>query len=442
MDNDIAIKVTDIKKTFKLPHQKTDSIKTVFLSMFNGGRSFERQEVLKGVSFEVKKGEFLGIVGRNGGGKSTLLKLLAEVYLPDSGTIEINGSLTPFIELGVGFNPDLTGRENVYLNGSLLGFDRKAMDGMYDEIVAFAELGQFMDQKLKNYSSGMQVRLAFSVAIQAKTDILLIDEVLAVGDSNFQKKCFDVFENFKQEGRTVIFISHSMQQVAKFCDRAILINEGTIKVEGDPEVVAIEYDMLNNDDQKNNDLRLKPKTVREAHIVENVLAEFKTSGGLLELGAGDGRLVELIDSLGIDIVGVSPVGELSKGVVRNVKDVGSVNDRDGLLILDNLKSLSVDFIDATLKELNSGRLSGVRKIYIHLPFDEYQRYVQDGDSSSLSHLAQPLSVSKLIEKFGVYGFSVTSLGNYGADQPMQYIDCVLKRFDDKEKAKLWESSRN
>src|SRR5690606_7141480 len=155
-----------------------------------GRRKYEKQQVLKDINFEIKKGEFFGIVGRNGSGKSTLLKLLAGIYSPDSGHVQVNGKLVPFIELGVGFNPELTGRENVFLNGALLGFNRKEMESMYEEIVEFAELERFMDQKLKNYSSGMQVRLAFSIAIRAKADILVLDEVLAVGDEAFQKKCY------------------------------------------------------------------------------------------------------------------------------------------------------------------------------------------------------------------------------------------------------------
>lgn len=200
-DDDIAIKVNGVSKAFKLPHEKQNSVKGLFVNMFRGKRTFERQQVLKDISFDIKKGEFFGIVGRNGSGKSTLLKLMAGIYTPDKGHIQVNGKLTPFIELGVGFNPELTGRENVFLNGALLGFNRKEMEAMYDEIVAFAELESFMDQKLKNYSSGMQVRLAFSIAIRANTDILVLDEVLAVGDEAFQRKCFAYFAKLKQEKR-------------------------------------------------------------------------------------------------------------------------------------------------------------------------------------------------------------------------------------------------
>jgi ABC-2 type transport system ATP-binding protein len=184
--------------------------------------------VLKDISFEIKKGEFFGIVGRNGSGKSTLLKLLAAIYVPDKGLVQVNGSLTPFIELGVGFNPELTGRENVFLNGALLGFSQSEMDAMYNDIVKFAELEKFMDQKLKNYSSGMQVRLAFSIAIRAKGDILLLDEVLAVGDTIFQKKCYEYFKKLKKEKRTVVLVSHDTGVLQEYCTRGVLIDEGKI----------------------------------------------------------------------------------------------------------------------------------------------------------------------------------------------------------------------
>jgi len=243
----IAIKVTHVSKTFKLPHEKHDSLKGLFVNAFTRDKTYEKQHVLKGISFDIKKGEFFGIVGRNGSGKSTLLKLLAEIYTPDSGTIEINGKLTPFIELGVGFNPELTGRENVYMNGALLGFNRKEMDTMYDEIVDFAELEKFMDQKLKNYSSGMQVRLAFSIAIRANSEILLLDEVLAVGDEVFQKKCVDYFQKLKKEKRTVILVTHDMEAVRRFCDKALLIDKGKILQMGDSSKVAKHYTEINEE---------------------------------------------------------------------------------------------------------------------------------------------------------------------------------------------------
>lgn len=241
MSDDIAIRVENVSKSFKLPHEKHGSVKNAFVNIFRGKTTYEKQEALKDISFEIKKGEFFGIVGRNGSGKSTLLKLLAGIYSPDKGAIQINGKLTPFIELGVGFNPELTGRENVFLNGALLGFSREEMYAMYEEIVEFAELEKFMDQKLKNYSSGMQVRLAFSVAIRANSEILLIDEVLAVGDAAFQKKCFDIFNDIKRSGTTVIFVTHDMGAVEQFCDRAVLIEKGRVELSSSSQNVAFAY---------------------------------------------------------------------------------------------------------------------------------------------------------------------------------------------------------
>lgn len=245
MADDVAIKVYGVHKVFKLPHEKQSSLKSTLINLAKRKKGYEIQHVLKGVSFEVKKGDFFAIVGRNGSGKSTLLKLLAGIYVPNQGAVQVNGKLTPFIELGVGFNPELTGRENVFLNGALLGFNRAEMEAMYDDIVTFAELERFMDQKLKNYSSGMQVRLAFSIAIRAKSDILLIDEVLAVGDESFQRKCMDYFVKLKQNKQTVVFVTHDMAQVRRFCDRAVYIEDGEILIDGATSEVAEMYTSKN-----------------------------------------------------------------------------------------------------------------------------------------------------------------------------------------------------
>lgn len=244
-DEEPAVIVKDLYKTFKLPHEQHNGIKQAAVGLFNGQRGYEIQKVLGDISFEIKKGEFFGIVGRNGSGKSTLLKLLAGIYAPDKGVVQINGALTPFIELGVGFNPELTGKENVFLNGALLGFSRDEMLTMYDEIVTFAEIEKFMDQKLKNYSSGMQVRLAFSIAIRANTPILLIDEVLAVGDGEFQKKCYAEFRKMKEEKRTIIFVTHDMAAVERFCDRVLVIKKGKALGVYSPEKAAVIYERMN-----------------------------------------------------------------------------------------------------------------------------------------------------------------------------------------------------
>jgi ABC-2 type transport system ATP-binding protein len=246
MKDDIAVSVQHVSKIFKLPHEKADTIKSIFVNPFNQGRKkVEVQHALRDINFEIKKGEFFGIVGRNGSGKSTLLKIIAGIYKPNQGTSRVNGRLVPFIELGVGFNPELTGRENTYLNGALMGFSEKEVDAKYHAIVDFAELERFMDQKLKNYSSGMQVRLAFSVAtILAESDILLIDEVLAVGDADFQRKCFSYFRQLKKNHKTVIFVSHDMDAIREYCDRAVLIDQSKIIAAGTADSVAKEYNKL------------------------------------------------------------------------------------------------------------------------------------------------------------------------------------------------------
>lgn len=237
-----AVEVHDIKKKFYLPNHKNDSLKRAITQIFKprdkGGNRFT---ALDGISFNIEKGDFFGILGRNGSGKSTLLKIISEIYQPTSGTVKHDGKLVSFIELGVGFKPELSGRENVYLNGALLGFSKKEVDAMYDDIVAFAELEKFMDQRLKNYSSGMKVRLAFSVAIRAHADILILDEVLAVGDAAFQKKCTDYFRTLKDDKKTVILVTHSMSNVREFCNKAIVIENGKIEFEGGADEAAEHY---------------------------------------------------------------------------------------------------------------------------------------------------------------------------------------------------------
>lgn len=243
-NNDVAISVKNLYKSFNLPTEQAFGLKQAIFNRLRGIKGYKEQKVLKGLDFKIKKGEFIGIVGRNGSGKSTLLKILAGIYYPQKGEITVNGSLIPFIELGVGFNPELTGRENVYLNGSLLGFSNNEVDEMYDDIWKFAELEDFQDQKLKNYSSGMQVRLAFSIAIRARGNILLLDEVLAVGDAAFQQKCNEYFASLKDKKQTVILVTHSMDNIRKFCTRAILIENGKIIEDGSPNKVADSYNKL------------------------------------------------------------------------------------------------------------------------------------------------------------------------------------------------------
>lgn len=244
-DKQIAVKVDHVSKYFKLPTEATNSLRIALVNRFKGIKGYKEQHVLKDISFEVEKGDFFGILGRNGSGKSTLLKIISEIYVPEKGSVTIDGKLVSFIELGVGFNPELTGRENVYMNGAMLGFSTAEIDAMYDDIVDFAELHDFMNQKLKNYSSGMQVRLAFSVAIKAQGDILILDEVLAVGDEAFQRKCNDYFQERKKSGKTTILVTHDMGAVKKYCNKAVLIENGLVKAIGDPFDVSDQYSFDN-----------------------------------------------------------------------------------------------------------------------------------------------------------------------------------------------------
>jgi ABC-type polysaccharide/polyol phosphate transport system ATPase subunit len=243
MASDLAVSVSGLKKVFKVPFEPRTRLRDHVVHLFRSA-GYRRLEALKDVSLEIRSGEFFGIIGRNGSGKSTLLKILAGIYQPTQGKVKISGRLSPFIELGVGFNPELTARDNIFLNGAILGLDRKQIAAQFDEIIGFAELEDFVDQKLKNFSSGMMVRLAFSVAIRAHAEILLIDEVLAVGDFEFQQKCFNVFRQLKAEGRTIIFVSHDLASINEFSDRVLILDAGVAHGVHPPEEAIAEYHRL------------------------------------------------------------------------------------------------------------------------------------------------------------------------------------------------------
>jgi ABC-2 type transport system ATP-binding protein len=240
----VVIEADGVHKVFRIPDQRIDSLKERVTHPLT---RIEHRELhaLKGVSFDVRKGEFFGIVGRNGSGKSSLLKILASIYRADSGRIRVAGRMAPFIELGVGFNPELTARENVVLNGVLMGLTRRDARRRLDAVIDFAELHEFVDLKLKNYSSGMMVRLAFAIMVQADADIMLIDEVLAVGDAAFAQKCMDVFYDRRRAGKTVVLVTHDMATVQGLCHRAMLLHEGELRYIGSPEDAALRYYRLN-----------------------------------------------------------------------------------------------------------------------------------------------------------------------------------------------------
>ena len=363
---EIAISVKDIHKNFILPQHKNTSLKQTAVNIVKKN-DITTQKVLDGVSFDIYKGEFFGIVGRNGSGKSTLLKLIAGVYAPTSGAIEMNGGLTPFIELGVGFNPELSGRDNVFLNGALLGYTRKQMEAMYDDIVDFAEIEEHMDKKLKNYSSGMQVRLAFSIAIKAKNDILIFDEVLAVGDEAFQKKCMAVFREYKKNKQTIVLVTHSMEYVTMLCTRALMLEDGKIVEIGDVKKVARAYQKsnvpLDVDEDVEKDLKKQSK--------ENVL---RLTGAKKAYKIGETMEVSVhwpkdvrVAWVGVSISGVN--GEYVFGTNTGEVDViegGMVNYRVDL----NLGPGDYDMA-AAIKDEDGNLIDSREKI---APFSVYNDY--------------------------------------------------------------------
>jgi lipopolysaccharide transport system ATP-binding protein len=234
----IAIEAVD--KVFLLPHDKKTTLRQRFVSLFQKS-TYERLYALRNINLRINDGEFLGVIGRNGSGKSTLLKLIAKVLEPTSGKVSVSGNVAPFLELGVGFQGDLTVKDNIFLYGALLGMNRAEILDRYDWILDFSGLRNFVDAKLKNLSSGMQVRLGFSITVSFDCPILLVDEVLAVGDIDFQQKCYDTFGRFKKDGRTIVFVSHDLDAVDKFCDRVVLLENGKVKSEGKCDDVLSRY---------------------------------------------------------------------------------------------------------------------------------------------------------------------------------------------------------
>ncbi|CAN5201262.1 hypothetical protein BH20ACT16_BH20ACT16_14830 [soil metagenome] len=276
---DVVIGVSGAEKSFRVPREATHTLKERVLHPLRR-RGYDEFTALRDVSFGVRRGEFFGVVGRNGSGKSTLLKCLAGIYGLDRGRIVVDGRMSTFIELGVGFNPDLAARDNVIMNGIMLGLTPREAQSRYDEIIDFAELRDYQELKLKNYSSGMYVRLAFSVAIQVEADILLIDEVLAVGDAAFQQKCFDVFNDMRDAGRTVLFVTHDMGSVTRMCDRALLLEHGNVVMIDEPDAVANRYLELNF---------AREEVAAEAApvVAATAAAPVRAAGGWIENDAGE-----------------------------------------------------------------------------------------------------------------------------------------------------------
>jgi ABC-2 type transport system ATP-binding protein len=240
-DNSVVVKVENVTQRFRVIHERPDTLRELFSRFLRHSVSYHDLDAIKNVSLEVPRGQTMGLVGRNGSGKSTLLKIIAGVYRPTAGRVRVNGSIAPLIELGAGFHNELTGRENILLNGLLMGYSKDQMREREQRIIDFAEIGDFIDAPIKQYSSGMHTRLAFAVATEVDPQVLILDEVLAVGDAAFQEKCFARIQNFREAGKTILFVSHSMPQVIRYCDRAVLLEKGSIVADGDPCEVADIY---------------------------------------------------------------------------------------------------------------------------------------------------------------------------------------------------------
>ena len=238
--NDIAIKVDHVYKSFNIYYDRANTLKERMLFWARNKRR-EKREILKDINLEIKKGETVALIGVNGSGKSTLLKLMTQIIFPNQGTIETKGKLTSLLELGAGFHPDFSGRENIYFNASIFGLTKKEIDNRLEQIIEFSELGSYIDNPVRTYSSGMYMRLAFSVAINVDADILLVDEILSVGDQHFQEKCLDKMKELKKQGKTMVFVTHSLGSAKELCDRAVWLHNGVLKKDGNTDEVIKEY---------------------------------------------------------------------------------------------------------------------------------------------------------------------------------------------------------
>ncbi len=236
-----AICLENVTQRFRVIHERPDTLRELFARFLRTNASYHDFDAVKDASFEIPKGQMVGLIGRNGSGKSTMLKIIAGVYRPTSGSVRVTGTLAPLIELGAGFHAELTGRENILINGLLMGYSKREMQRRESSIIEFAEIGEFIDAPVKQYSSGMYARLAFAVATEVDPDILLLDEILAVGDAPFKQKCFDRIEAFRKRGKTMVFVTHDMQQVRNSCDRAIFLDKGVIKADAEPDVAIHAY---------------------------------------------------------------------------------------------------------------------------------------------------------------------------------------------------------
>ena len=302
LNNENSIEVRNVSKSFKVYFDKGNELKEKML--FWKRNRYENRVVLNDISFSVKKGEAVGLIGRNGCGKSTTLKLLTKIIYPDSGSIEMCGRVSSLLELGAGFHPDMSGRENIYTNAAIFGLTKKEIDERLEDIIEFSELQQFIDNPVRTYSSGMYMRLAFSVAINVNADILLIDEILAVGDANFQAKCFNKLREIKANGTTIIIVSHALGQIEEICDKSIWIKDGQIEQEGDPREVDIAYLDYMNQERLSKDEQERARILRieaEQRRLKKAEEENKEGGNDKRYGSFEARINDVILSLSLTV---------------------------------------------------------------------------------------------------------------------------------------------
>lgn len=363
MNQEYVIEVENVKKKFKVYFDKGNMLKERII--FRNRNRFEERWVLKGISFKVKKGEAVGLIGYNGCGKSTTLKLLSKIMYPDEGTITMNGRVSSLIELGAGFHPDMSGRENIYINASIFGLGKKEIDARLNDIIEFSELEEFIDNPVRTYSSGMYMRLAFSVAINVDADILLIDEILAVGDVNFQAKCFEKLMEIKEAGTTIVIVSHSMDQIESICDTSIWIHEGLIVKAG--PVKKVDHDYLEYMEQRRKD---KEKKETEKNIEKILKIKTKSIEGK-----------EVVDKT-LEKMGVFLY--LDKGYGFNQKDViviDSYVDKNGKAIINENVKINSD-IRAIRIDPVEGRACQVNRFEVSIEVDKenlrYSKSVQIG----------------------------------------------------------------
>ena len=389
-----AIEVHDIKKSFRVYLDKGRTLKELVL--FSKRRKYEERQVLQGISFEVKKGEALGLIGHNGCGKSTTLKLLTRIMYPDSGTIEMRGRVSSLIELVAGFHPDMSGRQNIYTNASIFGLTRKEIDARVDNIIEFSELEAFIDNPVRTYSSGMYMRLAFAVAINVDADILLVDEILAVGDANFQAKCFNKLREIKANGTTIVIVSHSLGQIEEICERSIWIHEGKIQKEGNPREVHpayLEYmgqkrpeaasEKVKSEGERPGDGRVRIKTVEVISGKEGESNVFRT-GEPVTLNISY-NVVEKVEeaSIGLEVYNGDGVKCYSTDTRTEKMDYIKL-ERDGEihLILENLELLNGKYtMDFSIKSKDSFPIDSYTKAF---SFEMYSD-VKDTGISRLAH---------------------------------------------------------